>query len=82
MKITIDTESKKCVVHGNASFSELTAFISKVDPELANQYLITCNGVSFDDTVKWTDIENAIALTDGNTCPDITFFNGKRIEFR
>ena len=49
MKITIDTNAKTVIVHGEATFKEIESFLRILAPESWNSYRLTCQNVSIAD---------------------------------
>ena len=49
MKITLDTEKKTAVVHGEADFEDVVNVIKSVCPVGWNSYRLTCENVSIAD---------------------------------
>lgn len=49
MKITIDTEKKTAVVHGEAAFEEIVDLLKMLAPEEWASYRLTCENVSIAD---------------------------------
>lgn len=69
MKITIDTNAKTAIVHGEATFKEIESFLRIIAPESWNSYRLTCQNVSIADYGTVGQALQKQAMIDGERFP-------------